>query len=260
MNACGSVWGVTFLVIPARRAVVRTIRPAPWRSSRRPSAARNTGPSVRSPIARAVRGASGTVTTLPPLRVTARVRCPRSRPRCSMSAPVASETRSPFSASSEISAYPADSPSHQQGAELVAVQGDGVGLVVDPRPADMGGRGAIEQFFLDRVLVEPGDGAQPPGDGGAGPASGFQVPGEALDVGAADGEQGHRAGPAPAGELAQVQGVGLPGQAAVPGQEPGEGESLGLGEGRLDRGERGGWAAVVIGHLPDEPRPGKLGQ
>ncbi len=30
-----------------------------------------------------------------------RVRCPRSRPRCSMSAPVASDTRSPFNASRE---------------------------------------------------------------------------------------------------------------------------------------------------------------
>ena len=41
------------------------------------------------------------------MRVMVRVRCPRSRPRCSVSAPVASETRSPFSASSEISACPA---------------------------------------------------------------------------------------------------------------------------------------------------------
>ncbi|HEU5388023.1 MAG TPA: hypothetical protein VFV73_19175 [Streptosporangiaceae bacterium] len=61
MNAWRSVWGVPGLPIPARRAVWRTIRPAPCRSSRRPSAARNTGPSVRSPmarsIARAVRGA-----------------------------------------------------------------------------------------------------------------------------------------------------------------------------------------------------------
>ncbi len=55
-------------------------------------------------IARAVRGASGIVTTLPPLRVIVRVRCPRSGPMCSISAPVASDTRSPFSASSEISA------------------------------------------------------------------------------------------------------------------------------------------------------------
>jgi hypothetical protein len=72
MNACLSVWGVTALVIPARPATLWTIGPAPCRSSRRPSAARNTGPSVRSlmarSIARAVRGASGMVTTLPPLR------------------------------------------------------------------------------------------------------------------------------------------------------------------------------------------------
>jgi len=55
--------------------------------------------------------ASGMVTTLPPLRVIVIVRCPRSRPRCSMSAPVASETRSPFSASSEISACSHGGPS-----------------------------------------------------------------------------------------------------------------------------------------------------
>jgi hypothetical protein len=46
--------------------------------------------------ARVARGASGIVTALPPLRVTVRVRWPRSRPRCSMSAPVPSETRSPL--------------------------------------------------------------------------------------------------------------------------------------------------------------------
>jgi hypothetical protein len=33
MNACLSVWGVTALGIPARRAVLRTIRPVPCRSS-----------------------------------------------------------------------------------------------------------------------------------------------------------------------------------------------------------------------------------
>jgi len=35
MKAWRSVWGVTVLPIPARRAVLRTIRPAPCRSSRR---------------------------------------------------------------------------------------------------------------------------------------------------------------------------------------------------------------------------------
>src|SRR5262245_24797239 len=195
MNACLSVCGVTALAIPARRVVLRTIRPAPRRSSRRPSAARNTGPSVRSPMARsmarAVRGASGMVTTLPPLRVTVRVRCPRSRPKCSMSAPVASETRSPVQREQRdrrMLARRTKSGSDQQGAELVAVQGDGMGLVVHPRTADVRGRGMIKEFLFDGVLVEPGDGAQPPGDGGPGPAPGLQLTGEGLDVGAADGE------------------------------------------------------------------------
>src|SRR6516162_9702918 len=99
----------------------------------------------------------------------------------------------------------------------------------------------IQEFLLDRVPVEPRNGAQPPGDRGPGAASSFQVPGEAFDVEAADGEQVQRAATAPAGELAQVQGIRLAGQAAVPGQEPGKGEPFGVGEGGLDRGERGGW-------------------
>jgi hypothetical protein len=99
----------------------------------------------------------------------------------------------------------------------------------------------LEEFFLHGVFVEPGDGAQPPGDGGAGPAPGFEFSGEAFDVGAADSEQGQGSGPAPGGELAQVQRVGLSGQAAVSGQVPGEGEAFGIGEDGLDRGERGGW-------------------
>ena len=45
----------------------------------------------------------------------------------------------------------------------------------------------IQQVFLHRVPVEPGDGAQPPGDGG--PGAGLQIAGEALDVRAAGLEQ-----------------------------------------------------------------------
>ena len=56
---------------------------------------------------------------------------------------------------------------HEQRAELVAVQGGGVWLVVQAWPADVGGRGVLEEFFLHRVAVEPGDSAQLPGDGGA---------------------------------------------------------------------------------------------
>ena len=45
MKACRSVCGPTDLMIPARPAIRRTIRAAPCRSSRRPSAVRKTGPS-----------------------------------------------------------------------------------------------------------------------------------------------------------------------------------------------------------------------
>ena len=88
----------------------------------------------------------------------------------------------------------------------------------------MGGRGMIEELFLDRVVVEPGDGAQPPGDGGPGPAAGFQVAGETFDADATRLEQAELALLvllAPAGELPQVQLVGLAGQPAVGGEETG---------------------------------------
>jgi len=69
---------------------------------------------------------------------------------------------------------------------------------------------------------------------------GLHLPGEGLDVGAADGEQAQGTGAAPGGELPQVQRIRLPGQAAVSSQEPGEGEPFGIGEGRLDHDERSG--------------------
>jgi hypothetical protein len=53
----------------------------------------------------------------------------------------------------------AETGGDQQGTELVAVQGDGMRLVVHPRPPDVGGRGMLEEFFFDGVLVGPGDGA-----------------------------------------------------------------------------------------------------
>ena len=52
----------------------------------------------------------------------------------------------------------------------------------------------IQQVFLHRVPVEPGDGAQPAGDCGASTAPGFQLPGEGLDVGTPDGERGYGTG------------------------------------------------------------------
>ena len=50
--------------------------------------------------------------------------------------------------------------SDEQGAEVVAIQGDGVRLVIGSRTADVGCRGMLKEFFLDGVSVEPGDGAR----------------------------------------------------------------------------------------------------
>ena len=126
----------------------------------------------------------------------------------------------------------------QERADLVAVQGGGMRLIVQPRTPDVRSRGMLEKFFFDGVPVEPSDGAQPAGEGRTGAPAGFQVAGEGLDADPADREQGKRPGSAPAGELAQVEGVSLSGQAAVAGQEPGEREPLGISEHRLDRDER----------------------
>ncbi|HEY2315688.1 MAG TPA: hypothetical protein VGH96_18920 [Streptosporangiaceae bacterium] len=69
----------------------------------------------------------------------------------------------------------------------------------------------VQQFFLDGVLVEPRDGAQPARDSCAGTAAGFQVAGETLGVGSAGVEQAQLMQVAPACELAQVQLIGLAG-------------------------------------------------
>src|SRR5260221_2388203 len=100
----------------------------------------------------------------------------------------------------------------QQRAELVAVQPGGVRLIIQPWPPDMGRGRVSEEFFFDGVPVEPRDSAQPTCHRGAGAAAGFQVAGEVLDVRAAGLEQAQLVLLAPAGELAQVQLVRLPGQ------------------------------------------------
>ena len=161
-----------------------------------------------------------------------------------MSAPVASETRSPFKASREISACSArqaEPGGDQQGTEFVAIQGDGMGLVVHPRPAHVRGRRGAEESS-STATVEPGDGGQPPGDRGAGPALRSPGPGRSLRCPRGGRRTGQGQGPGAAGELAQVQRVGLAGQAAVAGQEPGEGDSLSVREGRA-----GSWRARRMG-------------
>ena len=65
----------------------------------------------------------------------------------------------------------------EERAELVAIKGGGVRLIVQPRTADMGCGRVVQELFLDGVLVEPGVGAQPPGHGGTRPAIGLQFAG-----------------------------------------------------------------------------------
>ena len=95
---------------------------------------------------------------------------------------------------------------------------------------------------------------------GCGPVSGFQVAGEGFDVGAAEVNKPTQWARHQVANWRRSKGVGLAGQAAVAGQVPGEGEPFGVGEDGLDRGERGGWGAVVIGHLPAGLRPWRLGR
>jgi hypothetical protein len=104
------------------------------------------------------------VTVLPPLRTMVSVRCPRSKPSASMFAPIASETRSPLSARSEMSACSAAGPSPAATSRA--------------RPRCGPGRLHLEQL---------------------------EVPSAA---------ERH--------ELAQVQGVGVAGEAPVAAEEPGQ--------------------------------------
>lgn len=69
----------------------------------------------------------------------------------------------------------------QQGADLVAVQSGGMGLVVKPWAADMHRRRVLQQLFLDGVPVEPADRAQPAGDRRPGPSAVLQFPAVAFD-------------------------------------------------------------------------------
>ena len=134
----------------------------------------------------------------------------------------------------------------QQCAELVTVQPDGMRLIVQAGTADMRGRGMVEQVFLHRVLVEPGDRTQAAGNGRPGAAAGFQVAGEALDIRTPGLEQAQVVLLAPAAVLAQIQGICLAGQAGVTSQ----GEPLRLGEYWLDGGDSGGRGHGVHRDLP----------
>jgi hypothetical protein len=145
MSACRSVCGPAFLLIPARRVPRRTMRAAPCRSSRPPSAVTKSGPPARSPmarsIARAVRGASGMITTLAPLRATVK------RPVAAFEARVPDVRAGRLGHAQPVQGQQGDQRvlggragprGDQERAGLVAVQSGGVGLVVQAGTAHAG--------------------------------------------------------------------------------------------------------------------------
>jgi len=121
----------------------------------------------------------------------------------------------------------------QDGAELVAVEVGDMGLVVDAWPADVHRRGMLDDTLLLGVPAEPDDRAQPASHRGPGPAAILEVAGEAFDVNASHVEQPVMVLPAPRGVLAQIQGVGVAGEAPVAGQESEQRRLLGLRQRRL---------------------------
>jgi hypothetical protein len=112
-------------------------------------------------MARAVRGASGVVTTLPPLRTMVRV-------RCALESEVLDVGPDGFGDSQPVEGQHADQcvisgagqpGGDQQGTDFVAVQAGGVGLVVQAGSAHMSRRRHRDQAFLFGVPVEAGHGA-----------------------------------------------------------------------------------------------------
>jgi len=83
-------------------------------------------------------------------------------------------------------------------------------------------RGRGDEGFLFGVTVEAGDRAQPAGDRRCRPALRLELTAEGLDVTAADLEQAQMAPVAERHELAEVEGVGVAGEAPVAAEEPGQ--------------------------------------
>ena len=75
--------------------------------------------------------------------------------------------------------------------DLVAVQANGVGLVVHFRSTHMNGWGVLNEAFLFGVPVEAGDRPQPSGDRRPRATVGFHLASECFDVRAADVEEPH---------------------------------------------------------------------
>jgi hypothetical protein len=137
----------------------------------------------------------------------------------------------------------------EQRSDLVAVQADGVGLVVDPGPADMHRRRMGDQAFLLGVAVEAGHRAQPSGDRRGRPTLRLKFAAEGFDVAAADFEQLQMASVAEGDKLAELQRVRVAGQPSVATEEPGQRDMFRVDQPRVvhDDGSR---CSGVMTYLP----------
>jgi hypothetical protein len=98
-----------------------------------------------------------------------------------------------------------------------------------------------QQAFLLGVAVEAGDRAQPSSHRRSGPPAGFEISSEGLDIDPSHQEQIELTLIAPDHELAQVQLVGVAGEAAVAGEEAAQREPLSDQRGQ-DRTGRRPWS------------------
>ena len=160
MKARLKVCGPTGLVMPAPRATRRTMRAAPWRSRRSPSGPRNSGPSLLSPMARsmarAVRGASGTVTTLPPLRRMVRARWAALQSERLNVGPSGFGDPEPVQGEQEnegVLGGGAEAGGHEQRSDFVAVKSGGVRLVVDSGAPHVHCRRVVQELLLHGVAA-----------------------------------------------------------------------------------------------------------
>src|SRR5664280_222460 len=116
-----------------------------------------------------------------------------------------------------------ESGGNEQRSNLVAVQADGVGFVIDPRSTDVNRRRVGDEAFLFGIAIEAGHGAQSATDGGRCPTSSFQLPSVGLDVASPDLEQAQVSLIAEGDELTEIQGIGVAGEPSVAAEEPGQG-------------------------------------
>ena len=128
----------------------------------------------------------------------------------------------------------------QERAKLVAVEPDGVGLVVEARPPDVHRGGVVDETFRLGVAVEADDRGEATSDRGARLAGGLQHAGEGLDVGAVDLQDRKVVGRAEQEELAEVARVGVTRESAVAAEEPGNRQQDRFME-RVAGEDEGGW-------------------